>query len=709
MEKNKELWKIINKLWDSGETYSEQIKKNKEYWNGKYTLSSSIYFNAQEKTAANIITPIIETKVDAILDAQFTVAVLPDSKSFVSIEDLKQMQAVADIYTQEILNIFQNNNFQKIQELVLRNSFIAGFGSSQTIWDSSKDVRGQVKITSVDVENIRWDKNATCIDDLSYIGYKIQMNPFHAKDKYCRNEDETFDEEKCKLIDKITKDISGTQGGDKNAGGVISWIHSLGDNAGQMFSGKGSTNGIKSGKSVELITIFLLDDSIYAPESQDSTEVTEEKQSSQMMYPNGRMIIFSLSENDYLILEDIALPKSFKNLGNIDIFAAQSADTLRGRSEVEDLIPIQDRINGLYAKYRECVANDFSALVCSKEGLNAGDLVKNAILFYEDISPDKPPIVVSNNGIEKGAQLMEIIEKIKQHAYETMRINETMLYGARQAGTTSGEQVEMLQESPLAQMRAKQRNFKQFVIAVAEKCLMFIQENYTVNRLIQLNSLGNQGYASITQDANTGEKVIDIYDELGNAVKTLKTNPDWKFIVDVVAGTEIPRSRKETAQLMDKLITNGVLGSPQDIDIKEMYLRAQDVPNYRAIVSLLKKKGEEEAQKNTYTLKELVMNPPVAKSYTELIDALTKAGFHGAISQMLEAVSINPNKDTTLDDVPVQDVVKQATLKEVGAAAPHVISRDPNIQQRGQEIAQAQMMTDTLAAENKGVPNAIQA
>jgi hypothetical protein len=81
---NKELFDFVCKIWENGESKSSFINKCYEYWEGKQSspAASTIFFNDQPKTANNIINEIAETRLAALLDTQYSVAVVPKINTF---------------------------------------------------------------------------------------------------------------------------------------------------------------------------------------------------------------------------------------------------------------------------------------------------------------------------------------------------------------------------------------------------------------------------------------------------------------------------------------------------------------------------------------------------------------------------------------------------------------------------------------------------
>ena len=678
-DKEGKLWNLCWELYqDKSEWHKDEIEKFYNYWDGKYSAPADSAFNDQTKSSCNIIKQIVETELSAILDAQFTIEVVPEVNVFSDLSTIKMQTDYADILHSEVQNVLSQNRWDDIKEKVCRWGLVGGFGATQTLFDTKNRVEGEITVTSVDPRTLRWDKYAKSVKDLTFIAYQIELNPTIAKKLYGQDNDEL-----CKKIDKLADTKSDQLTGQrKNAVAIQS------DETADMAYVY-ETKGIKSGKVVKLIVMFLIDDSVYMPEEGDDEEKQALKQEMKALYPNGRMIVMSGDKENRLILEDRQTPEGMKGLGNIDFFNPTDFDGLIGKGEVEDLIPIQDRINGTYLKVRSLIARHIIT-VCLDKGLDIevaeGDLINNAVMFLEGIGRDKGklPGILDNQSIQAAMQLLDYIEKLKQEARETARLNETAINGVRQKGTTSAEQVEALQESPMASIRSKQRNFKDLTIKVGEKIIEYVQSNYTVQRLIRLATgidtvNGKAVYAKFTE-GDAGRQV-ELLNEAGEIIQAMKVDKNWKYRVEVSAGTDIPRSRKENAAFIDKLATAGVLDL-KDPDILEMYLKANDVQNYRAYSKMSKKK-QEEAQKKNPQAKEILQNPVLTKSISDFIDSLKYNS--AARSQILTAMGLDGATDK-LDTAPAQEVSSKADVKDVVAMSPEVASKEPQKAEQSQII-----------------------
>lgn len=671
------LWKILFKLWENAEDNSAHVKTCKSYWNGdlKTTVSASRNFPEQQKTNDNIIKPIVETKLKNMLDAQFTIAVVPDTGAFFDVSAIKEAQAVADIFNEEIKNIFKRNNISQTQEEVGRYGEMCGFGSSQVEWTEKNRPDGEIVIKPLMSENLRWGKGSKR-GRIPYFAYLEEFTPAEAKEKY-GIVNGAYDTEICKLIDDMTEGKEGL-GHKEQTFNVINYVNDENSTAGRSFAEK-NLGGVQGNQIVKLVTMFLLDDSVYAPEQNDEVEVEQAKIEYKKAYPFGRMLVFSPNDKHKTILKDEACDEYFKNLGNIDIFNPTVWTNLSGKGEVDDLIPIQDRINGLYYRYREKIEWDFDTIIVDSEfGMEDNSLVRGGVTKVENYNKNNKMMSepLSNNGIEKGKSILEAIEMLKQTAYKVARVNETMLYGMQQKGTTSGDQVEALQESPMTDIRSQQRNFKNWIIGVAEKCLLLISLKYNDQRLIELSTgIDGAKLALIKQDPQTKEKSIVLLNEALETVKSIKLNDKFKFKVDCVAGTEIPRSRRETADLTDRISVNPIMQSG-NLELIDLYLTAQDFPNRRALIKVLREQSEEKANNPPkLTLDKVLMSADIGKNVADIFKSLT--GYSAAQGQLLSSVGLDPATDT-ITTAPAQQVTAKTSATEIAMVAPQQVSPNPD-------------------------------
>ena len=699
MEKNKALWNLVNNLWKNGTSWTEKYKKFYNYYDGKL---NDRYFDNEDKTSNNIIEEIIETKVTATLDAPFTIQVVPSISPLKDLTEIKNHQTVADIFNEELHHILKDNDFDELKEQVVRFGEIMGFSAVQT-YITEEDDRENIKLDYISPENIRWDKSATKAKDLSFIAYKQCLVPSVVKEKYCKNEDGSYNEELCKLIDSIT--TSQSQEGSQNPKGNGRVVAYKTDNAGGLAYNTGATDGIQAGKVVELVVMYLVDTSVYSPNENDNIKTQNLKKESVYRYPYGRMITFALSEKDSLILDDKPAPKGFMNLANIDIFNTMKINRIEGKSEVEDLIPIQNRINGTLAKQSFLVSQNVNSIV-SPDGImdiQDDEVVSQTIIKIDKLNPDgsNPLFTIKNDSITEATKLEAIIQRYERQAYKKAKLNETMINGARQIGTTSAEQVESLNESPMASIRMIQKNLKNFIIDIGTKIVKLIQEFYTEDRYIEISTGLNVNdiaikYAKLGMNEN-GEQSIALYDEAMNLAQEIVLNSDWEYKIEVVAGTDIPRSRKELASTIERIFTSGILNTNQDIDLLELLLKSLDIPNYRAIIQLLRQKQQAQASQDVpIDLKSIFLNPNLSKAFADIIKSLE--GFSQAKGQILNSLGLDASPDT-FSSAPVQTITSKSSATDIATIIPSKVSQNPVQQIEGEENAVADKLI------KKGVAN----
>ena len=682
----KKLWEKLFKLHSEGQNLSSNISKYYDYWDGKYAAPKNSYFTDQTKTSCNIVKQIVESKLSATLDAQFSIGVVPKLNVFADIETIKDQNNYADILNDELRNILEENRIDDIKERICRWGLIAGMGVLQTTFNTSDKTEGKIELNVVPPKTLTWDKNAKDLKDLTFISYEIELNPSLAKKRYAVNQDGSVNEHLAKKIDELAEIKSDYSMNDTQQKGVVAIQSEQTSDLAYVYD----SNGIVGGKVIDLIVMFLIDDSFYYPEKNDSENEKELKNEAKVKYPNGRLIVFSKNENKKLILEDRAAPEGFDNLANIDIFKPLDFDNICGKGEVEDLIPIQDRINGTYLKIRQLIATDINTLLYFKGtnfDLQDSDFVNHSVIGLEGTGGEGLPFVLSSESIPKAMQLVEYVTKLKEEAMEVARVNPTMINGIRQTGTTSAEQVEALQESPMGSIRTIQRNFKDMMICMGQKIITLIQKYYTVQRLVKLSTgiqIDEEKVVYAKFGEFEGQRYIDLLNEAAETVKQIKIDQNWEFNVEVVAGTEIPRSRRENAFLANKFVEMGILNL-QDIDMLELYLKSLDIPNYRAYTTLMKhKKQKDESSPQPLRFIDIMKSPELATAFSELVKSLDTNS--KAKGQLLASVGLIPEVDR-LEDAPIQDVTSKSEIEDVATIAPDRVSGDPVKAAQAQEIS----------------------
>ena len=689
---DKDFFDKIYKMWDEGENQREVINEYYEYYTGEnYQNPADSFFVKEKRTNCNIINQIVEAKLNAMLEANFTASVVPEICSFANLSGIQNMQAVADVLDKGLKKILERNKHDEIKEKVGRWGFIR-FGASQVSWDDMIEGGGDVVIDDLDPRNLRWTKGCKKIEDLTWIGYCRDLDIALAKHKYARNPDGSYNLDLCKLLDQASgfKPETDSSGQDKAYG---AYIQNNADTGAALAAGLGYIKDSVSrgqGKNVTVVVMFMFDASLETP---DEDDLNDEEPQLSAQYPNGRIVVFVPDQDKHLILIDEQASEAFKSYGNIDIFTTKTFDAFYKGDDVEMLIPIQERINGTYRKLRSCVGGDIASILFDERMrgvVDDGSLVNLPVQFIEGLGSFQPSMI-ENNMIEKALSLKELIEAYKQEARETARVNQTWMSGMQQQGVQSGAHADALNESALESIRSIQRNFKNYYVSMCEKIVALMIENYTQQRLLEISvGVGQKQYAMF--DTQTGEdgqpqQSMMLINQAGQITKEIKLDSSWKFKVNVVDGIEIPRSRKENAMLVDQIVASPIMNSG-NIDLIDIYLIAKDFPGRRALVELLKQQ-KQQAQNKKWTMQDIMMNPTASKSLSEMIDALAKAGMNADISAMLKFLGLT-GKPGDLTDTPIEKYTSRSDVKDVSVIAPMPVdATNPQRNLEGKQIAGA--------------------
>ena len=128
---DKDFFTKIYKMWDEGESQKEVIDEYYQYYTGEnYKNPTDSFFVKEKRTNCNIINQIVEAKLNAMLEANFTASVVPEICSFANLAGIQDMQAVADVLDKGLKKILEKNRTDEIKEKVGRWGFIR-FGASQ--------------------------------------------------------------------------------------------------------------------------------------------------------------------------------------------------------------------------------------------------------------------------------------------------------------------------------------------------------------------------------------------------------------------------------------------------------------------------------------------------------------------------------------------------------------------------------------------------
>lgn len=673
MAENTFLNKII-KLWEEGENQSNIIDENYKYYTGEnYQNPADSFFIKEKRTPLNIIGQIVDAKHSATLGAQFSASVVPEVYTFSDMQSMKDIQDVADVLDKALKQVLTKvNNIDDISERVLRWGFIKR-GATQVSLDTTDNPQGDIKIDVIDPRNLRYTKGAKSVKDLTMIAYSVDIDAVIAKRDYARLPDGSFDVEMCKKIDEASGYKSEREKGATKA--IASY--SVTDSAGLAYVRDSQNQG--TGNIITVVVMFLFDGTLEVPKEGQSAEEQALGEEMKMMYPNGRIVMFVPDKDKNLILKDEPAPESFKSLGNIDFLLLSKFDGLDVKSSVENLIPIQERINGTIRKLRATVGGNINSVLFDERMrgvVEDNSFVNLPVVFVEGLGDFQPP-TLNNGGIEQAMKLRELIESYKQDAYEAERVNRAWVTGQNQDNVQSGEHAEALNESAMECIRALQRNYKDFYVSMCEKVVSLILENYSEQRLVEIASGFNaKEYAMF--DTETGQdgqeqKSIKFIDKAGSIARTIKIDPSWRFKVVDTSGTSIPRTRRESARLIEEVIANPIMQTG-DIDMIEMYLRFKDVPNRDMIVDMLRKKQEEAAKTQPTVLEQLAKNPDLMKAWSDLFKALE--GHPNAQGDLLKRAGLDPTTGT-ITSLPANLVTSKSQVKDLAIIAPQQVSENP--------------------------------
>ncbi len=674
-KKTSEFFDKLCEMWEKGESHKEELDNYYGYLDGSnFKNPADSFFNKEKRTNCNMVQQICESKLSAVLDAQFTASVVPEIYAFTDMTEIQNLQAVADVLNTAMKNVLAKNSIDSLKESVGRWGFVK-FGASQVSWSNKEnDGMGDIVINSIDPRNLKWAKGGKNIKKLPWIGYAEDLDISIAKRDYARNPDGSFDVEFCEKLDEAAGEKTTTTPKDNNRAMGSYLVNGDNPSAGLAFVKETSSKGM--GKSVTIVVMFIFDGSMEAPEQNDSSEMELEKQDMRYKYPNGRIITFIPDKEKKIILDDKAAPEAFKSIGNIDIFNTREFGNLAEGGEVEALAPIQERINGCYRKLRTLVGGDISAVLFDEKMRGLVDdsaLVNLPVQFIESLGGFDPP-VLDNGMIAKAIQLKELIEGYKQEARETGHVNAQWMNGEQQKGINSGDQVDSLNESAMASIRPIQRNFKDYFVSVCEKVVSLIVENYSSQRLIEIaTGINQKEYAmfdSQTDEDGKEKRSIKFINDAGQIVKEIQMSEDWKFKVEVSSGTEIPRSRRENSRLVDEVAASPIMQSG-NMPMIEMYLTAKDFPNRRALIDIMKKQQEQAAKNPTPIKKQLLSNPQLLTAVGAFFKDLT--GFPNAQGAILKEIGYDGTTGT-ITSLPASEVTSKSSAKDLAIIAPSQIS-----------------------------------
>jgi len=587
--KNEKFVKYLNGLRLPAQNNDTQkaFREYEKYYMGKVAPVVGYSFGSDPKrgnysNSYNCIRPIIETKATIALDAQISTSVEPSTLSHANWEFLKEIESVSEILNDVWENVKTANDLSTVNQQVVRDGLIYGLGVGKVSWDASADDGlGNVSITRINPTDFFPEPAATSVGNANYIFVRRRLSKFDLINQY------QGDPRVMEIIDKLDKRGSETvkMGDDTN---ILQGYENSKD-SGQAYLNRGGVIPTSSQTNFEIFECYLKDDTIFQPEKNDLSDTEQVKREQIFQFPNGRLIVYC---GDY-ILEDrpIDYPFGFP----FATFAPTSTNQLVGYGDVKDLMNIQQKLTDAYFKLSELINKYKSMLIVSPDSIDPNDLKKNFDIISSKRGSMQPPVLVQNKLTQDIQLVRSHIDDLKRDALALSRINEMMLSGERQIGVNSGQMVRDLNESPLSSIREIQRNFKTFLVNLSNKGITLIQLYYTQPRIMRLSG---QRYAIMNQDS----QMMDIVSEDPNVEnQQLPQNlindlTLTQYEVQVQTGSALPQSNSAIAATTMQLAKDGILGDINDIDTKEIILKALDYPHYRAIIDKLKADQEAQAQ-----------------------------------------------------------------------------------------------------------------
>lgn len=550
----KHLDELQKKAIEENKKTHDLYKKYKQYYTGD---TSENYLN--------VIKGIIDTKTSLVSDFDAVSSVVPKAKSFANINQVGLLNLIANILDDCNKNILKINNFDTVQNKVVKDFHVYGRGVVKTVWgQDDENELGDVKIEHVSPLNYFPDTSAKKVQDCNYIFEKEIYSSFTLKKEYPQFADKI---EKAKTKDETTESKPV-----KKEKAVVTVGNDT--NTTQMYTdgGEGPTS-VSQSKNITVWSCYLKDDSTFI----DTKDI--EKQELMFQYPNGRYLKWVDGASDYL-LEDKPIDYPF----------GYPFDVIEDESSVKYLIELQDRINKAFAKIRLLVGGYCSFLAHTPDcGLHDQEIINQLTVEVEALGQME---IITNNTLSQLQSMIEYLKELKAQMYEIARINPQLISGKKEDGVKSGRMVEILNESPMIAINEVQKFVKNFIVSQGEKNIALIQLFYNVPRIIRLAG-GDLAYIYPQQQTQEGQQIpplIEIYKENAQkemqAIETIQADLSiGEYDIDVIAGTSMPRSKAEKANLMLQLAQMGKI--PDNLTGNQLLLDSLDIPDKTAIVEAL--------------------------------------------------------------------------------------------------------------------------
>lgn len=600
-EKIKTLLKHLNLLKDKAKAQhpTKELEKLKRYYTGDFSKENTNSKVRVMKNQYNVIKGIVDTISDLILDSEIVSTVVTKIKSFASMQELLHQQEIADILQDINKHVLNDNNFDVVKSEIVLNMLTQKVGIAETVWEQNEGELGEIRINSIDPLNFYPDTSAKKIQDCNYIFIKESYSPITLKKKYPQYA------KKFKYSPAQEYSTKSYEG--KDPTGVVTT--KADESVSQSYTYGSENLGEEKQKNVIVWKCYLKDDSTFI----DKEGSDEEKL--KFIYPNGRLIVFVEGAKDY-ILEDkpIDYPFGFP----IDIFN-NTTGAIFGNCIVEYLLEIQDRINKAFWRIQYLVGAYLSALVTDgRMGLNKQDIINQTFWVVDQYNPSYYG-VITNNTLSEIQSLLSYIDKLESYAYKLARVNPSLINGERQKGVTSGAQIVALNESPMSAIREYQRHFRNFIISQGKKNIVLSQLFYNTQRIIRLSK--DKEFAKIPdrvqEDPMLQQGNIEVYrlsktpegEDIFELVKEIQGDLSiGEYDIDVIAGSQLPRSRSEKAQITQWLFERGII-PPNSRGVDEL-LTSLDFPNKNAIIEELQR-NEQAAQAQAMQQPQTPPMPPV--------------------------------------------------------------------------------------------------
>ena len=575
----KHLEELKNKAVDENKKRHGEFKKYQEYYDGDCGKDSH--------NQLNIIKGIIDTKTTLVLDFEAVSSVVPKTKSFANIDQVQLMNRIADILNDCNKHVLKKNNFDTVKREVVENYNKYGLGIIQTNWkQADENELGDVEILSVDPMNYYPDTTAKKVEDCNYIFKKEIISTITLKKDYPQ------------FADRIEKAKTTDEGTQRDKAPSVGAVNTVGNeiNTTQIYAdGKAYSQGtISQSKNVTVWNAYLKDDSTFI----DTKD--KEKQELMFQYPNGRYLRWVDGAEDYL-LEDRP----------IDAPSGYPFDIIQGQSLIKYLTETQDRIDKAYRKIRLLIGGYVSFLAHTPDA----DITDQEIIDQLTIEVDQlgSMEVITNNTLDRLKTLIEYVQMLKEQAYEIARVNPALISGKKDEGVDSGRMVQMLNESPMTAINETQKLVRDLIVSQGEKNIVLIQMFYNVPRIVRLAG-GELAYIQPQIQQTTQQQMpdgsiqevpveippmIQIFQE--NAQKEMQAIESieadltlGEYEVDIVAGTEMPRSRAEKANIYMQLSQMGKI--PDTPTGTELLLDALDIPDKTAIIEAIQEAQTQQPQ-----------------------------------------------------------------------------------------------------------------